>query len=81
MDSNEQRLARIFETVFPDVPPANIPAATQKSVEGWDSVAAITLVNLIEEEWGMEVDFAEVAELTSFSKILEYLNQRTAKPA
>jgi acyl carrier protein len=81
MDSNQQRLVRLFEGVFPDLPPAKIPLATQENVSAWDSVAAITLLNLIEEEWGMEVDFAEVAELTSFDKILEYLNQRAAKSA
>jgi acyl carrier protein len=79
--SNQQRLVRVFEAVFPDLPPASIPTATQETVKTWDSVAAITLLNLIEEEWEMEVDFADVAELTSFAKILAYLNQRAVEPA
>ncbi len=73
MDNLEQRLENIFATVFPDLSPEKIRTASQDSVETWDSVAAITLVNLIEEEFGIEMDFDEVAELTSFAKIEGYL--------
>jgi len=81
MDKNRDRLVQIFETVFPGLPADKIPQATQENIQNWDSVAAITLMNLIEEEFEMEVDFDQVAELTSFSKILEYLNERTGNPA
>jgi acyl carrier protein len=78
MDNVEQRLETIFTTVFPDLPKQKIPTASQDSVENWDSVAAITLMNLIEEEFEIEMDFDDVAELTSFSKIHEYLKGRLA---
>jgi acyl carrier protein len=45
------------------------------SVAGWDSVAAITLVNLIEEEFGITMDFDKLADLDSFDKILEYIRE------
>ena len=38
-----------------------------------DSVAAITLVNVIEEEFSTQIDFDRLPELDTFSKILEYL--------
>jgi acyl carrier protein len=69
---------KVFETVFPDLPAQKIPAATQETVETWDSIAAITLMNLIEEEFGIQMDLDQAAELTSFSTILEFLNERTA---
>jgi acyl carrier protein len=78
MHNSEQKLATIFETVFPDVPPEKITAASQDSIQNWDSVAAITLMNLVEEEFGIQMDFGDVADLTSFSKILEYVNERIA---
>jgi acyl carrier protein len=62
-----------FQAVFPDLPAAEIPVGTQASVASWDSVAAITLVNVIEDEFGIQVDFDLLAELDSFDRIHEYL--------
>lgn len=78
MDNIEQRLEKIFATVFPDLPAGKLTSATQETVENWDSVAAITLMNLIEEEFEIQMDFDDVAELTSFPKILDYLKGRLA---
>ncbi|MGH9584123.1 MAG: acyl carrier protein [Bryobacteraceae bacterium] len=81
MDNVEQRLKSLFEMVFPDLPPAKIESASQESVETWDSAATITLLNLIEEEFVIEMDLDRAAELTSFSKILEYLKERGVQTA
>ena len=81
MDSAEKRLTGIFETVFPDLPPEKIQAASQDSVANWDSVAAITLMNLVEEEFEIEMDFDDLGELTSFQRVLKYLEGRIAHTA
>ena len=73
MDETRARLIKCFETVFPDMPAEEIPNATQSSVAGWDSIAAITLINVIEEEFQITLDLEMAGELDSFSKILEYL--------
>jgi acyl carrier protein len=73
MDAIRDRLVACFQTVFPDLPEAEIPAATQALIAAWDSVAAITLVNVIEDEFGIEVDLDLLAELDSFSRIHEYV--------
>ena len=41
-----------------------------------DSVAAITLANVIEEEFQIEIDFDDMADLDSYSSILNYLSPR-----
>jgi acyl carrier protein len=74
MDSTESRLVKVFETVFPDVPRERIQSASQENVGAWDSVAAITLMNVIEEEFEIQLDFDKAAELTSFGEILSYLD-------
>lgn len=81
MDNTEQRLTTVFENVFPDLAPEKVQSASQESVKNWDSVAAITLMNLVEEEFAIEMDFDELAELTSFQQILRYLNERHANTA
>lgn len=75
MDTIATRLSSCFQTVFPNLPEAQIPVASQTSVPAWDSTAAIMLVNVIEDEFGIEVDFDRLAELDSFSRIHEYLSK------
>jgi acyl carrier protein len=81
MDNLEQRLENLFSTVFPDLPSQKIRQASQNSIETWDSVAAITLLNLIEEEFGIQMDFEDIGDLTSFSSIAEYLKGKLSHTA
>ncbi len=76
MDDVKPKLIECFQIVFPDLAENDIPAASQQTVAGWDSVAAITLVNVIEEQFGIEMDLDHVADLDSFEKVLAYLQQR-----
>lgn len=76
MDDIKPRLKECFEIVFPDLSQEQIPTASQETVTAWDSVATITLVNVIEEQFGIEMDLDEVADLDSFEKICAYLQQR-----
>ena len=75
MDSATTRLISCFQIVFPDLPSADIPNASQKSVAAWDSVATITLVNVIEEEFQVQIDLDMVDEFDSFSSFLRYLRK------
>ena len=76
MSNIDDRLANIFATTFPDVPESSIRSATQQNTPNWDSVAAITLMNLIEEEFQIQMDFEDLADLTSFAKISDYLTRK-----
>lgn len=73
MDTINPRLVNCFRTVFPSLSEEDISHATQSTVEGWDSIAAITLVNVIEEEFGIQMDMDALADLDSFERIHEYL--------
>ncbi len=75
MDEITTRLVSCFRTVFPSLPESEVRNASQASVEAWDSVAAITLVNVIEDEFGIQMDFDRLAELDSFSRVDEYLRK------
>lgn len=76
MDDVKPKLIECFQIVFPDLKEEDIPSASQETVADWDSVAAITLVNVIEEQFGIEMDLDELADLDSFQKVLAYLQQR-----
>ncbi len=73
MDETKTRLIKCLETVFPKMPVGEITSATQSSLAAWDSIAAITLLKVIEDEFGITMDLELTEELDSFAKIHEYL--------
>lgn len=66
MDMIETRLNRCFALAFPGVPAKDISKAALGVVAGWDSLATLTLVALVEEEFGIHFPIHMLSELTSF---------------
>lgn len=77
MNDLQGRLHRCFAAVFPSLPESQITAATLDTVEGWDSVAAATLITTIEEEFGLEFDMEAIGSLTSYQTIAAELEKIT----
>jgi acyl carrier protein len=75
----ERRLIHCFAAVFGDLRHEEIPGASVSSLAEWDSMASMTLLALIEEEFRLRIPIAEIAGLTSFSEILDYLGDQTAR--
>lgn len=69
MNDLQGRLSRCFAAVFPQLPESQIASASVDTLEGWDSVAAATLVTTIEEEFGVEFDVDSLGDLTSYHAI------------
>jgi acyl carrier protein len=76
MDKSRARLTQCFALVFPDLTDEQIWKASQATVAEWDSVAAITMMNVIEDEFGIAMELDEVAEFDSFERVLEYVSPR-----
>jgi acyl carrier protein len=68
MNDMKSRLVKCFQVVFPDLPAGQIAAATQDSVKTWDSVATVTLVNVIEEEFNIQLDLEQLDQFNSFEQ-------------
>ena len=79
MTNSNARLINCFSNVFPDLRPEQIPGANAASLAAWDSVAHITLLSAISEEFGTELDFEDFEKLTSFAMISEYLEHHAQK--
>jgi len=69
----EKRLVKCFQVVFPDMPEIQAPTATQESVDAWDSLATVTLVTVIDDEFCVELDVERLAEMTSYRSFCECL--------
>jgi acyl carrier protein len=81
MPETKDRLLKCFEIVFPQLERAEIPDASQANVPAWDSIAAITLVNVIEDEFAFTIDLEALPELDSFERILAYIKTLNLAPS
>jgi len=68
------RLVQCFGIVFPALAAARIPTASVETTADWDSVNAVVLMSVIEEEFGLNIPAEEMGRLTSFEAILGYLD-------
>jgi acyl carrier protein len=77
LDGNYQKLIGCFKQVFPNMNTGDIPFASQEQVASWDSIAHVTLLSLVGEEFGVDIDFDEFAEAGSFTAILNLIRANT----
>ena len=79
MSENENLLIQCFASVFPELSAEEIRAASAESTESWDSLTAVTLAAVIQEEFCMEIDPEVLPDMGSFEALRDYL--RRANPA
>jgi acyl carrier protein len=75
MNDQEERLTGCFLAVFPDLATNEIAQASSTSVQSWDSVANVTLLAVVEEEFGINIEVDDLAKFDSFKGILIYLQE------
>lgn len=80
MPERDNRLVRCFLSVFPTLTPEEARAASTESLEAWDSLTGVTLVALVEQEFGMTIDLLDLPGL-SFKAFQTYIDQHRAAGA
>ena len=73
MTELRESLVRCFAAVFPALPAEEIPRASVETVEEWDSLAAVTLLTVLEEEFDVEIDELDLPGLRSFDAVHRHL--------
>jgi acyl carrier protein len=73
----ESRLTSCVLAVFPSLPPDDVPRASSTTLETWDSTATVTLMALVEEEFGLEIAPDDLTHFISFQQVLAYLRNKT----
>jgi acyl carrier protein len=76
MPDARARLMKCFAAVFPDLPPEAMPDARPETVPAWDSISNVTLLVVIEEEFGMAVAPEDIERLGSFAALLDYVESK-----
>lgn len=69
MTDLDTRLTRCFAAAFPDLRDSQIPSATVDNTASWDSMGALTLAALIEEEFGVTFGDDVIGSLRSYASV------------
>ncbi len=70
-----EKLDHCFSLAFPQIDPSRRAGASVDNTAGWDSVAQVTLLTLIGEEFGIEIDFEEFDGVTSFDALASRIQE------
>jgi len=73
MNNLEHRLVRCFSSVFPALSEDQIRNASVDSVPDWHSLASVTLISVVQEEFGVQVGLTDLPDLVSFSAVQDYV--------
>jgi acyl carrier protein len=78
MNDCDDRLMRCFVSTFPGATRDELRKAKFDAISGWDSLRGVTLVAVLEEEFGVQIDLPELLELETFDSVKRYLLKRVA---
>jgi acyl carrier protein len=79
MDQIEERLISCFSAVMPELSAGEIPHASALNASNWDSVTTVSLIAVIEEEFGISIEIDDLSHFDSFQGILGYLKRGAAQ--
>lgn len=71
----DQRLRRAFLEVLPRLDPTEVQGAAFGTTAGWDSLAQLQLMGALEMEFQVTIPADDMASLTSFQAIQQYLRR------
>lgn len=77
MSKIKSRLCECFKSIFPDMEEDQIVTVSKSSHVEWDSLATVTLISLIEEEFDMKIPVEDDVDFSSFELIQDYLEEHT----
>lgn len=79
MPNVNDRLVSCFSIVFPNLSREEIAQASNTSVATWDSLATVTLISVVEEEFGVTIMPEEYEHIVSFEFVRECVESKTAQ--
>ena len=74
MDNLRERLVMCFAAVFPGLPSSEAPAAAIDTTSAWDSSHHFLLMQVIEEEFGIQIPEEVLGEIDSFAGFESFLS-------
>ena len=75
MSSDSDRLMHCFATVFPGATRDEIKVSKFEEITGWDSLRGVTLLAVLDDEFGIQMDVDELMGLKNFDGLESYLSK------
>ena len=75
----EERLTKVFHTVFDNDSIELTPELTADDVDEWDSLSHINLMIAIELEFGIEFEQSEIQNFANVGELLASIAEKSAK--
>ena len=73
MSELERKLESCFQAVFAGLSSAAVRQASPENTPGWDSTALVTLMSVVEEEFGLCVPPEDLEHWDCFTAVADYL--------
>jgi acyl carrier protein len=77
MPLDHERLKRCFTSTFPAASASEIETARIDDLPGWDSLRGVTLLAVLDEEFGLQLDLEELVALGTYDGVREHLEQHS----
>jgi acyl carrier protein len=71
---DDDRLMRCFASVFPGATSDEIKSCEFERLPGWDSLRGVTLLAVLDDEFGIEMDLNELLELETFDAVAKHIS-------
>lgn len=76
MEEIDQRVLECFRAVFPTLTDEELTGLEQAQQPAWDSLASLSLITVIEEEFDLMLDDSDIPEMNTFQKVCAAMAER-----
>ena len=71
-----KKLTGVFVDVFDDEDIVINDSTTSSDIEGWDSLAHITLIGVVEDEFGIRFDMDTLSDMKNVGKMVDLIMEK-----
>lgn len=71
-----ERLTDVFVDVFDDEDISINDSTTSADIEGWDSLAHISLIGVVEDEFGIKFDMESLSEMKNVGRMVDLIQEK-----
>lgn len=71
-----EKLTEVFIDVFDDEDITINDSTTSSDIEGWDSLAHITLIGVVEDEFGIKFDMDTLSDMKNVGKMVDLIQEK-----
>lgn len=68
------RIIKCFRAAFPNIDENDIESAKMADLEGWDSLASVILISVVEEEFQIQVEDEALEKFDSFKGVSDWVS-------